>query len=93
MPRIYAALSITLGRQQLKTPIHVLSRNVDQKLIETVFLIAICRPTGDNWQLKSLFLSIFDPHLLIVDNVFDCRLPGVSIAKLNYYLNLFKSRS
>ena len=63
------------GRWQLKTPI--LSRNVDKKSIETVFLIAICRPTGDKWQSKTLFLSIFDPHYSIVDNVVDCRLPGV----------------
>ena len=52
-------------------------RNVDQKSIETMFLIAICRLTGDRWQSKKLFLSIFDPHLSIVDYVFDCRLPGV----------------
>ena len=35
-------------RRQLKTPI--LLRNVDQKSIETVFSIAICRHTGDKWQ-------------------------------------------
>ena len=36
------------------------STNADQKLIETVFLIAICRPTGDKWQSKKrLFLLIF----------------------------------
>ena len=34
---------ITPGRRQSKTPI--LSRNVDQKSIETVFSIVICRPT------------------------------------------------
>ena len=39
----------------------ILSRNVDQKSIETVFSIAICRPTGNKWQSKTLFLSIFDP--------------------------------
>ena len=55
----------------------ILSRKVDQKSIETVFLIAICCPTGDTWQSKTLFLSIFDPHLSIVDNIFDCRLSGV----------------
>ena len=52
-------------------------RNVDQKLIETVFSAAICRPTSDKWQSKTLFLSIFDPRSSIVDNVFDCRLTGV----------------
>ena len=38
---------LTPGRRQSKTPI--LSRNVDQKSIETVFSIAICRHTGDKW--------------------------------------------
>ena len=55
----------------------ILSRNVDHKSIETVFLIAICRPTGDEWQSKTMFLSIFYPRSSIVDNVFDCHLPGV----------------
>ena len=31
-----------------------------QKAIETVFSIAICRQWGDKWQLKTLFLSLFD---------------------------------
>ena len=65
----------TPDRRQSKTPI--LSRNVDRKSIETVFSIVICRPTGDKWQAKTLFLSIFDPRSSIVDYVFDCRLPGV----------------
>ena len=65
----------TLGGLQSKTPI--LSSNVDQKSIETVFSIAICRHTGDKWESKTLFLSIFDPRLSIVENVIDCRLPGV----------------
>ena len=47
---------LTPGRRQSKTTI--LSRNVDQKSIETMFSIAICRPTGDKWQSKTLFLSI-----------------------------------
>ena len=46
--------NITRGRGQLKT----LATNIDQKSIKTVFLIAICRPTGDKWQSKTLFLSI-----------------------------------
>ena len=66
---------LTPGRRQSKTP--TLSRNVDQKSIETVFSIAICRHTGDKWQSKTLFLSIFDPRSSIVDNVFYYRLPGV----------------
>ena len=39
----------------------ILSTNVDQKSLETEFLNAICRPTGDKWQSKSLLLAIFDP--------------------------------
>ena len=65
----------TPGRRQSKTSI--LSRNGDQKSIETVLTIAICRPTGDKWQSKTLFLLIFDPRSSIVDYVFDCRLLGV----------------
>ena len=38
---------------------HQQSMNVDQKSIETVFLIAICRQCGDKWQSKTLFLTIF----------------------------------
>ena len=53
----------------------ILSRKVDQKSIETVFLIAICHHTGDKWESKTLFLWIFDPRSSIVDNVFDCRYP------------------
>ena len=35
------------------------STNVDQKSIETVFSIAICRQCGDKWQSKTLFLRNF----------------------------------
>ena len=35
------------------------STNGEQKSIETVFLIAICRQCGDKWQSKTLFLTIF----------------------------------
>ena len=69
-------LTPTLGRRQSKTPI--LSRNVDQKSIETVFSIAICRHSGDKWESKTLFLSIFDLRSSIVDNVFDCHLHSVT---------------
>ena len=34
--------------------------NADQNSVETVFSIAICRQPGDKWQLKTLFLAIFD---------------------------------
>ena len=83
----------TQGRRQSKTSI--LLRNVDQKSIETVFSIAICRPTGDKWQSKTLFLSIFDPRSSIVDYVFDlpptrCG-PGSSLfASRIFYQNLNK---
>ena len=56
------------------------SRNVDQKSLETEFLIAICHHPGDKWQSKTLFLSIFDQRLSIVDSGFDCRLFGVSLS-------------
>ena len=64
----------TPGRRQLKMPI--LSTNLDKKSLETEFSIAICRPTGDKWQSKTLFLEIFDQCLSIVQSVFDCRLPS-----------------
>ena len=50
----YAAFQqdcFTPGRRQSKTSI--LSMNVDQKSIETVFSIAICCHTGDKWQSKN----------------------------------------
>ena len=55
--------------------------NPDQKSLETVFLIVICRQSGDKWQSKTLFLTIFFLYLLIVIsiNVFDCPLSGVLI--------------
>ena len=56
----------------------ILYKNVDQKSLETEFLIAICHPIGDKWQLKTLFLAIFDLCSMIVKkHVFDCCLPGV----------------
>ena len=39
---------------------------MDQKSLETVFLIAICRQSGDKWQSKTLFLKIFYLHSSIV---------------------------
>ena len=54
--------------------IPVLSTNVDQNSLEIEFLIAICLPTGEKWQSKTLssdFSSAF------VKNIFDCRLSGV----------------
>ena len=65
---------ISLGRLQSKMPI--LLSKVDQKWLETEFLIAFCRHTGDKWHSKTLFLSIFDPRSSVVDSVFDCCLPS-----------------
>ena len=42
------------------------SAKADQKSIETVFTIAICRQCGDKWQSKTLYLTIFDLHSSIV---------------------------
>ena len=36
------------------------------KYLEPEFPIAIRGPNGDKWQLKTLFLSAFDPRLSIV---------------------------
>ena len=65
----------------------ILSRNEDQKSIETVFSIAIRRQLGNKWQSKTLFLSIFDPHSSIVDKVFDCRLSDVCPLCYDNYRN------
>ena len=66
---VYASiLFFTPDRRQSETL--VLSTNVDQKSLETEFLIAICRPTGDKWQSKTLFLSIFDPRSSIVEKLY-----------------------
>ena len=36
--------------------------NMDQKSLETVFLIAICRQSGNEWQSKTLFLFFIYIH-------------------------------
>ena len=46
----------TPDRRQSKT--FILSMNVYQKSLETELSIVICRPTGDKWQSKTLFLAI-----------------------------------
>ena len=53
------------------------SMNVDQKSIETVFLIAICRQWGDKWQLKTLFLLIFLFTFLNDIGIFHCHIPSL----------------
>ena len=51
--------------------------NVDKKLLEIEFWVAICCQSGDKWQSKTLILAIFDPRSLIVKSVLDCRLSSV----------------
>ena len=65
-------LTTTSERRQSKTLI--LSTNVDIRSLETEILIAMCRPTDDNWQSKTLILAICDPRSSIVQSVFDCQL-------------------
>ena len=50
----------------------ILSTNV--RSLKTEFLIAVCRPIGDKWLSKTLFLAICEPRSSIVQSVFDCRL-------------------
>ena len=65
----------TPDRRQLKT---LISTKVVPKSSETEFSIAICRPTGDKCQSKTLFLAFFDSRSSVVKIVFDCRLSDVS---------------
>ena len=58
--RVLLIFFITPNRPQSKQLI--LSTNVDQKQLETEFLVAICRLTGDKWKSKTLFLAFFDWH-------------------------------
>ena len=67
-------------RQQWK--MLILSTNVDKNSLETEFMIAICRLTGDKWLSNTRFLAIFDPHSLIVKRVFDCRLCCVTMLQI-----------
>ena len=47
------------------------------KIFRNRVSIAICHPTGDKWQSKTLFLAIFDLCWLIFKSIFDCRISGV----------------
>ena len=86
-------MGITRGRRQSKMLIP--STNVNKKSLETEFLIAIFRLTGDKWQSKTLFLAIFDLCTSIVKRVFVCRLPGVGImgTKQVQHPELFQEQS
>ena len=75
----------TPDRRQLKT--FILSMNVDHKILETEFSIAICRLNGDKWQLKTRFPAISDPRLSIVKSVFDCPLSFVMIGSIVEWTN------
>ena len=54
------------------------------KYLEPEFPIAIGGPNGDKWQLKTLFLSVFNPRLLIVYSDFDCHLSGVPLVRNDF---------
>ena len=75
----FLSIILTPDRRQSKTLI--LFRNVDKKLLETEFLMGICRQSGDKWQSKTLFQAFFDPHSSIVKSVFNCRLSDVILEK------------
>ena len=51
---------------------------MDQKSLETVFLIAICRLIGDKWQSKAFFQTNFLSIFVDSINFFDCHLSGVN---------------
>ena len=50
------------------------------KSLEKGFLIAISQQIGNKWQLKTLFLAIFDLGSLIVKSVYNCPLSSVILA-------------
>ena len=72
---LFSGIFSTPDRRQSK--ILTLLTNIDQKSLETEFSIAICPPTGDKWQSKTLFLAIFYLYSSIVKSVLDCRLSGM----------------
>ena len=82
---------IQLDRQQSKTL--TLLTNIDKKWLETKFLIAICRRTGDKWQSKTLFLAIFDPRSSIVKSVLNCGLSSVLLLKKKNYFQQWPRRT
>ena len=49
------------------------------KIARNKFSIAICRQSGDKWQIKNAVSSVFGPHSSIVKNVFDCPLSAVML--------------
>ena len=65
------------------------STNTDQKLIETVFLIAICHQWAANGNWKHCFYC-FLPMFFYSISVFDCRQPGVILCVLNFWNGIFQ---
>ena len=53
----------TGDRPQSKTLLTIDGR--DRKSLEAAYLFAMCRQSGDKWQSKTLFLTIFDLRLSI----------------------------
>ena len=52
----------------------ILLTSVNPRSLETELLTAVCRPTGDKWQSKTLFPVFCNPCSSFVQSVFDCRL-------------------
>ena len=57
-----------------------LSENIDKKTLETVFLIAVCRQSGDKWQSKLVYSDFLSKSVNSI-NIFDCRLSSVDSSK------------
>ena len=57
---------------------------MDQKSLETVFSLVICRQSGNKWQSKTLFLMIFLSTFVDSINVIECRLSGVMMLDEKY---------
>ena len=87
LKEVTKCLRITPDRGQSKS--FNQSTNVNQKLLEIEFLIAICRLTGDKWQSKTLFLAIIGLCSSMVQSVFDCRLFSVRMQLTNSGVGIF----
>ena len=66
---VFETSVITPDRLQSKTPYQL--TNADPKSLETVFSIAIYRKSGEKWQSKTPFLTIFLSTFVDSFNVFD----------------------
>ena len=63
LPSVHPSVPHRLGGNRKR---YKQSTNTNQKSIETVFSIPICRQCGDKWRSKTLFLLIFDLRSSIV---------------------------